>query len=208
MNLKKIIETNDFDSSVAGIVRGLKGFIFIIQPMDRWRKDSHGNFLIPYGGIGGKVDSNESMTQALKREFKEEIDCDIKIKDNSSEIVLISAKSISYTNLDIKTLFDLKQIPIYLCINKNTEKNRKSYTFIFTYEVTLDIETINPLDNPAVIEIPYDILEMVNKGGFSLRDLIDKGGILIKNKNLPMNLKLYSTPTSLALARYYNLCMI
>lgn len=68
--------------AVVGLIRDAGGKILLQKRVDHYLPDAHNKWEFP----GGKIDFWESPEDALRRECKEEIDCEVEIKRLLPEI--------------------------------------------------------------------------------------------------------------------------
>lgn len=166
-------------------------YIFTLAKKDYWKKRKK-NLLIDYSAVGGRVEEDETILNAIHREAKEEINCDIS---------LISAKSTIYLNPEgeIKKIELKEKIKPLLIFEKNypgkpgfPDAEGQWYLFapVFIAE-PLDIPKPSS-EVPAIICLNKDLFFKIPKI-ILIQEFIDLGGILIEVINIPRDA--YLVPT-------------
>lgn len=201
-NIDDLLNDTDADASVAMLTKVNNKFCFVIQPQHRWGKTDDGQNIMFFGGIGGKLETGEQLIEALHREALEEIGCDFSLVENRHKTIpIVSKEGIIHKNL---LGSPNNPLPIFIFQNKRSEVGRKSKTNIFVYYTKLnDCRTMTPIDNPAIILIPEDVLYEM-KDGMPLRTAKAKGvEILLTNIDLPDDGILVPTPTPAAIIKLH-----
>jgi len=180
------------------ITRGY-GFCFTLKQPHRWGKTPEGITLLPFGGIGGKLEKNELPSHSLHREAREEVGSDVEIISSNGKAILISNEKIEKISLSTK----LEQEPLPWIIYKSpkAEPGRKPFTNVLIYGGIFLSNQIFPLDDPAILEIETDLLIEIAEKPTSLKEFCQKGGRIISRIEIPSNgiLKPIGTATALYL---------
>lgn len=195
-----LLDRTSADLSVAAILMAGNRFLFAIQPQSRWRRDSSGTLNIAFGGIGGKVEPDEGLIEALKRECEEEISVGIEIISNPNRVATIDPDELGF----LPSTFDLGIgiAPAFIFMNPPAEKGRSKPTNVFAFLCTVSSGNLKPRDNPAVIGLDRPLLHKVISGRHTLRDALQDGAKLIEFDSLPRTLPLSATPTPRGIDRY------
>jgi hypothetical protein len=195
--IERYFLNTEHDISSAGILVEDDKFLFIIQPKNRWCMEDN-RTMVPFGGIGGKLELGETTIAALKREVKEEIDVDVEIikTDKSTELTNFRYKGSKLLKFDQK-----EGSPIFIHRNKNTEKGRRKHTAIFIYLIKIKKGEISPIDNPAIIKVPISLVGRLVKGKTNIAEAISLGVEIESRINLPKNGMLFPTPTPKIIAK-------
>lgn len=200
-SIENFIQAEDTDISVAMVAAINDKYCFTLQPQDRWGKDKNKNDILYFGGIGGKVKPQETLLEALRREAKEEIGCSFNLLPTLGQ----GTPFITKEQLEIQQITATTQnpLPAFIFQNKRSEIGRKNYTNVFVYKAELTKkDNMQPLDNPAIILIPKQILyDMEN--GMPIATAQKKGIEIISKIQIPQNGILTPTPTPLALIKLH-----
>lgn len=175
-----------------------RGFCFTLKQRSRWGTTPDGRSTFPFGGIGGKLEPGESPTTSLHREAIEEVGSDVKILEPSGEVVLMDNDSIRIAPLN--TSLEREQLPIIIFKSPRGEPGRKPYTYVLIYlgEFT---DEIQPIDDPALVELNKELLARVVQSPTTLTDFRDAGGTVTSNVDLPPEGILKPVGTAIAAAR-------
>jgi hypothetical protein len=183
------------DISVSVVIKQAKRFIFIVQPKNRWKKEGN-KTIIPFGGIGGKLEKGETLDTALQRECREEIGTDVHIINNRTGEICVINPSSKNKIFKLHTDSIHKNNPIFIFRNPRAEIGRKAYTNIIVFQGTPLNHTFQLHENPALITMSQDLLETcVKKRDITVSEFCDKGGNIQGIANIPLDGILYPTPT-------------
>jgi ADP-ribose pyrophosphatase YjhB (NUDIX family) len=171
-----------FELGTGAIIRSGNKFVFAIQKPKRW-KQKKGKLTIPYTGIGGQVEPNETPEKALTREIREEASTGSRIV-HAKKTTLIKGKIVRDTTVKSSK----KPAAIYL-------PNPKEKKAIFIYHTKLH-KTPKPADNPALIYLtPRQIADTIRRQ-VPLHELLKNGAKLIAKTQIPPSAIItpYGTP--------------
>jgi hypothetical protein len=202
MNMKKysldsFVNNNDADVSTGVIAKVGQSVILTIKKKERWGADSKGRTFIPVGGIGGKTEQGESPWECLKRECIEEVGVSFNVSRDIDHSWFLTDNTI--TPVELESNND-EPIPWVIYQKRRTEEGRKPHTNIFIYKGNF-LGIPNPIDDPAIIEIPVSALEEMNRNSFGLRKLINLGGSINSKIEIPLSGFLFPVGTAVAICR-------
>src|SRR3990167_3761691 len=80
------------------VTRGF-GFCFTLKQPHRWGETEEGIPILPFAGIGGKLEQSELPAASLHREAIEEVGSDVDITDHINETILMDSESIERISL-------------------------------------------------------------------------------------------------------------
>jgi hypothetical protein len=178
---------NDPNSDVGTgllITRG-HGFCFTLKQPHRWGKTPEGITLLPFGGIGGKLEKNELPSHSLHREAKEEVGSDVEIISSNGKAILISNEKIE--KISLSTKLGQEPLPCIIYKSPKTEPGRKPFTNVLIYGGIFLSNQIFPLDDPAILEIEPELLIEIAERPTSLKEFCQKGGRMISRIEIPSN---------------------
>jgi 8-oxo-dGTP pyrophosphatase MutT (NUDIX family) len=178
---------NDPNSDVGTgllITRG-HGFCFTLKQPHRWGKTPEGIILLPFGGIGGKLEKNELPSHSLHREAKEEVGSDVEIISSNGETILISNEKIE--KIYLSTKLEREPLPWIIYKSPKAEPGRKPFTNVLIYGGIFLSNQIFPLDDPAILEIGPELLIEIAEKPTSLKEFCQKGGRMISRIEIPSN---------------------
>lgn len=192
-NMKELLLSVDLTTGC--LVQDEKGrLVFLAQEKDDWtRKDNV--IRIPFGGIGGKVEVNETPLIALKREITEEITGGLQVETAIGNITFCdNLGNFLPSNLDFNELIkkrfpdDIKPQLIIANIYNDTNYPNFRPSLIGVYRATFR-GSISPAgENPYLLYLPYPLLIYEYKQGFNLNDIIQQGGKITANPDLRQQL--------------------
>lgn len=189
------------DMSTAAILRDNHGnFLFAIQKPERWKNKDINTPYIAFGGIGGKLEKDESPDVALLREMQEEIGVNGKILDITETIVFMTPHE--STLIEAASVEGVKK-PVIIYRNPQQEAGRKPFTDVWIFAASGDLENAKPMDNPAIIYLDEKLLKEINENEITLEEALKKGAKIKSNIDLPSNGILFALPTPRAISRYF-----
>lgn len=132
--------------------------------------------------LGGHIEKNESLLQALEREVKEEGSIKVKLLDCSSTFYKTKWEDISYSQITNDIIWDIKPLIIV------GDKSRSTAVFLSYAED----EPKPAAESSGIIFLrKNDIIDICSKK-LLLKDFLNNGGKLIKQKEIDHNLEIYA----------------
>lgn len=175
------------------------GFCFALKQPHRWGKTEEG-LLLPFGGIGGKLEEGELPAASLHREAIEEVGSDVDITDHlGNETILMDSESIE--KISLATDLTNEPLPIIIFRSPRAEAGRKSFTNVLIYAGRFTSGEIRPIDDPALIELKADLLLQLAENPVSVKEFQEAGGKITSRINLPDDGILKPIGTAIAVAR-------
>ena len=179
------------------------GFCFTLKQPHRWGKTEEGISILPFGGIGGKLELNELPGASLHREAIEEVGSDVNITDHhGNRTILMDPESIE--KISLATDLPNEPLPIIIFRSPRAEAGRKPFTNVLIYAGRFTSSEIKPIDDPALIELGADLLLQLAKKPMSVKEFQEAGGKITSRINLPNNGILKPIGTAIAAARCLN----
>ncbi|MBU6390144.1 hypothetical protein KGQ31_01190 [Patescibacteria group bacterium] len=179
--------------------RGL-GFCFTLKQPHRWGKTEEGISILPFGGIGGKLEPNELPGASLHREAIEEVGSDVSITDHrGNKTILMGPESIE--KISLATDLTNEPLPIIIFRSPRAEVGRKPFTNVLIYAGKFTSGEIRPIDDPALIELGADLLLQLAGNPMSVKEFQEAGGKITSRINLPDDGILKPIGTAIAAAR-------
>ncbi len=175
------------------------GFCFTLKQPHRWGKTEEGFAILPFGGIGGKLEQNELPAASLHREAIEEVGSDVKIIEHDNEVILMDSESIK--KIYLATDLPNEPLPIIIFRSPKAEVERKQFTNVLIYAGRFIANEIKPIDDPALIELEAELLLQLAKKPMSVKEFQQAGGKITSNIDLPNNGVLKPIGTAIAVAR-------
>ncbi|MFH1656481.1 MAG: NUDIX hydrolase [Candidatus Nealsonbacteria bacterium] len=180
------------------ITRGF-GFCFTLKQPHRWGKTKAGFSILPFGGIGGKVEQNELPATSLYREAIEEVGSDVEIVKYGNQTILMDSDSIQKISLVTDLLNE--PLPIIIFRIPRAEVGRKLFTNVLIYAGKFTSSEIKSIDDPALFEMNGELLLHLVKKPMSVKEFRQAGGKIISKIELPDNGILKPIGTAIAIAR-------
>jgi len=176
------------------------GFCFTLKQKHRWSKTGEGISILPFGGIGGKLEQNELPGASLHREAIEETGSDVNIADyHGNGTILIDSESTK--KISLTTALSNEPLPIIIFRSPRAETGRKPFTNVLIYVGKFISNEIKPIDDPAIIELSADLLLQLVEKPMSVKEFKEKGGKITSRIKLPSNGILKPIGTAIAVAR-------
>lgn len=175
------------------------GFCFTLKQPQRWGKTDEGFPLLPFGGIGGKLERGELPAASLHRESVEEVGSDVQIAQSGGEVILMDADSIQ--KISLTTKLPDEPLPIIIFRSPRAETGRKPFTNVLIYAGHFLSREIRPIDDPALIELGAELLLRLAENPMSVKDFIRAGGTVSSRIDLPDHGMLKPIGTAIAAAR-------
>lgn len=203
--MKKYLLEHFLNDSQADVGTGLLatrglGFCFTLKQPHRWGKTEEGISILPFGGIGGKLELNELPGASLHREAIEEVGSDVNITDHHGNgTILMDSESIK--KISLATDLSNEPLPIIIFRSPRAEAGRKPFTNVLIYAGRFTSIEIKPIDDPALIELGADLLLQLTEKPMSVKEFQEAGGKITSRINLPNNGILKPIGTAIAAAR-------
>lgn len=175
------------------------GFCFTLKQPHRWGKTEEGFPLLPFGGIGGKLEQNELPAASLHREAMEEVGSDVEIAEHGSESILMDSDSIQ--KISLATDLPNEPLPVIIFRSPRAEAGRKSFTNVLIYAGKFISSEIRPIDDPALIELGAELILRLAEKPMSVKEFQQAGGKITSRIELPENGILKPIGTAFAAAR-------
>jgi 8-oxo-dGTP pyrophosphatase MutT (NUDIX family) len=197
--LEKFLQDPRADVGTGLLVSRGFGFCFVLKQPHRWGKDEKGIPILPFGGIGGKLEEGELPSQSLHREAMEEVGSDVKIIEKGNEFILMDHRSIQ--KISLSTSLKGEPLPIIIFRSPRAEAGRKPFTNVLIYLGKFLSKEIRPIDDPALIELNSDLLIEIAENPITVEEFQKAGGRITSRIDLPKNGILKPIGTALAAAR-------
>lgn len=175
------------------------GFCFTLKQPHRWGKTEEGLPLLPFGGIGGKLEEGELPAASLHREAIEEVGSDVRITEHGNEAILMDSDSIQ--KISLATDLPNEPLPIIIFRSPRAEAGRKPFTNVLIYTGRFTSGEIRPIDDPALIELGADLLLQLAENPMSVKEFQEAGGKITSRIDLPDDGMLKPIGTAIAVAR-------
>lgn len=175
-------------------------FCFTLKQKSRWGLDSITQAcILPFGGIGGKVEAGELPAASLHRECIEEVGVDLKISESPDSTLLIDAEKIQ--EISLTTRIENEPLPRVIFRSPRAESARKPFTNVLIYEGVFLSKEITPIDDPALIELSAELLIQLAKEPMPVCNFKQAGGLITSRIEIPHNGLLKPIGTAFALAK-------
>lgn len=197
--LEQFLKDSNADIGTGLLVTRGFGLCFTLKKPSRWGKTNEGLILLPFGGIGGKLEENELPAASLYREAVEEVASNVKIFETDNNIILMDSDSIE--EVTITTDLPNEPLPIIIFRSPRAEIGRKPYTNVIIYAGKFTSSKIEPVDDPALIELSSDLLLALVEKPLSIKEFKEFGGKITSRIELPENGILKPIGTAIAIAR-------
>jgi hypothetical protein len=182
------------------------GLCFTLKQKHRWSNNEIGAPVLPFGGIGGKLNNNELPSDSLHREAQEEVGSDIEIIDKGNDVILINKEKVKKITLATNILNE--PLPLIIFRSPRAELGRKQFTNVLIYTGKFISEDIKPLDDPALLEIKPKLLKKMVETPMTVSDFYKAGGRITSNIELPENGILKPIGTAMAAVLCFNAGLI
>lgn len=175
------------------------GFCFTLKQPHRWGETGEGFPLLPFGGIGGKLEKGELPAASLHREVIEEVGLDVEIAEHGDETILVDSDSIQ--KIFLTTDLPNEPLPIIIFRSPRAEAGRKPFTNVLIYAGKFTSNEIKPIDDPALIELDAELLLRLAEEPMSVKGLQQAGGKITSRIELPDDGMLKPIGTAIAAVR-------
>lgn len=197
--LEKFLRDPKADIGTGILVSRGFGFCFVLKHPHRWSKNEKGVPILPFGGIGGKLEKNELPSECVHREAIEEVGSDVEIIEIGKKAILIDQKTIQ--KIFLSTFLKEEPLPIIIFRTPRAEVGRKPFTNVLIYLARFISKEIRPIDDPALIELNSDLLIKMLDNPMTVEEFQKVGGKITSRIDLPKNGILKPIGTALAAAR-------
>lgn len=198
-NLEKFLVNPRADVGTGVLVSRGFGFCFVLKQPHRWGKDEKGTPVLPFGGIGGKLEENELPSACVRREAIEEVGSDLEIIEIGKKAILMDQKVIQ--KISLSTSLEEEPLPIIIFRSPRAEVGRKPFTNVLIYLAKFISKEIQPIDDPALIELNSDLLIKMVKNPITVEEFQKAGGRITSRIDLPKKGFLKPIGTAFAAAR-------
>jgi 8-oxo-dGTP pyrophosphatase MutT (NUDIX family) len=192
--IHSLLDRSKATLSAAGILAIDGQFIFAVQTPSRWRPDESGRPIIAFGGIGGKVEAAETVTEGLRREFREEVAIEVALLSNPNPIGLITPER-GVEIIDATGPHEIEALPAFIFVNPKAEKDQTRDTHVFAFLCKRQSGALTPIDNPAFVAITEDLLRQIVGERLTVGEAKHLGATITSSIELPLNSQLFPTPT-------------
>lgn len=181
--LEQFLADKDSDVGSGLLANRGHGFCFVLKAPHRWEKEGDGLTRLPFGGIGGKLERGESPAASLHRESLEEVGSDVKITEHGDGSILIDSGSV--TRISLSTELPDELLPAIIFRSPRAEFGRKPYTNVLIYTGKFTSDSINPIDDPAIIEMTAELLLQLSAKSTTVEEFQRLGGRVTSRIDLP-----------------------
>jgi 8-oxo-dGTP pyrophosphatase MutT (NUDIX family) len=161
--------------------------LFEVQRPEKWIRSSRGTWSIGMGCIGGGLEGQESIHDALQREALEEIGCRVEWEKASSPFEVDPCGNVR--TLDSGSLPEGVQ---FLWEGRHPSFAEGGRVAVFLGRPVAQPE---PLDLPAIVGMDFDTLIACRGGDMTIQDVLDRGGSLQERDAIPRDGQLYPVGT-------------
>lgn len=187
------LEGPDYNVSTGLLIKYDGDHVFVVHNPDRWVV--HGGITeAGVVGVGGKLEQGETVLDCVKRECKEEINCDVKILDSEVTYVVTD----EYVNKFTLERAE-KPRPYYIILLKG-RKPGKNYTVVFSYKGEI-YEKPEPGDVSAILLAQDSTLRYLGSGPTTVKFMKEHSVKFIERIHLPDDLYLIPLGTLLTYLR-------
>ena len=176
---------------VSGIVKNKDKYLFLVKNPEQWQQDENVRLRFPYGTVESRVAKGETAESALLREFKKEIDAEVKIVNSETSHFIYNGQ-VDEMNMNARN-----NKPLFVYKEEKIEEDRRRFDYIYSFLTDAGkFDEIRPLNRNAVVLMNRDLLKKAAKGKLSVGELKLRGGRIISEIELPEDALLYPTPSS------------
>ncbi|HQL52986.1 MAG: hypothetical protein ACOXZY_03920 [Patescibacteria group bacterium] len=198
--LEQFLQDSEADLGTGLLATRGFGFCFTLKQCHRWSKTEEGNLILPFGGIGGKLELNELPGASLHREAIEEVGSDVDIIcHRGNATILMDSESIE--KISLATELSNEPLPIIIFRSPRAEAGRKPFTNVLIYTGKFISSEIRPIDDPALIELDTNLLLQLAEKPMSVKEFKKAGGKITSRIDLPDDGILKPIGTAIAAAR-------
>ncbi len=183
------LERSDYNVSTGLLITYDEQHVFVVHNPDRWVV--HGDITeAGVVGVGGKLEQGETVLDCVKRECKEEINCDVKILDSEVTYVVTD----EYVNKFTLERAE-KPRPYYIILLKGREQG-KNHTVVFSYKGEI-YEKPEPGDVSAILLAQDSTLRYLGSGPTTVKFMKEHSARIVERIHLPNDLHLVPLGTLL-----------
>jgi hypothetical protein len=174
------LSQDDFKVSTGLLITYHRNHLFAVHNPDRWWIDgSHKKAGVV--GIGSTLEKGETVLQCVKRECKEEINTDMRMKDSENTFI-VTEDTINRLPL----ITTERPRPYYIILlNDSAPRN----TVVFSYRGDI-IGTPTPIDVSALLLAPDTVLQYLLSPPKTVKFMKEHGAHFIERISLPDDLQL------------------
>lgn len=196
--LEKFLKNSQADVGTGLLVNRGFGFCFVLKQPHRWSSTKEGIPVLPFGGIGGKLEKGELPSHSIHRESLEEVGSDVEIIEKGRKGILMDANSIKW--IRISTSLKGEPLPLIIFRSPRAEPDRKPFTNVLIYLAKFISKEIQPLDDPAIVELNGKLLIKLLENPMRVKEFQRSGGKITSRIELPENGILKPIGTAFAIA--------